>query len=133
MSNSNFRELKKISSLIIGLAYMKVLFLKKLLRTRLASRLVLRRIYVGLRFNSHPVKKKITVKIQSVRGYLFFIRAFLGLRFTKSFESQTNSSSLLLILPDDYNLVSANYNGGTKDIQSLHEQIEIMKLRYECF
>jgi len=39
---------------------------------------------------------------------------------------------LLLVFPDDYNLVSANFNGGTKDIQSLHEQIDIMKLRYEC-
>jgi len=120
VSDRKFRKLKKNSSLIIGLTYVKFLFFKKHLRKRLASRFV-----------SRPVLKKIKRKTRSAQGYFYFIRAFLGRRSAKCLESDTNSSSLLLVFPDDYNPGSPNFNGGAKDIQSLHEQIDELKLRYE--
>jgi len=75
--------------------------------------------------------KKIKGEIRAVQGYLFFIWAFLGGWFTKCFKSDTKSLSLLLIFPADYNPVGPNFNGGTKDIQSLHEQINTLKMRNE--
>jgi hypothetical protein len=73
------------------------------------------------------------VHIQSGRGYLLFVFVFLGRRFTKNLKAYTQSSSLLLIFPADFNPVSANFNGGVKDIQSLQEQIDTLKLPYEYF
>ncbi len=131
MFNRKFRELKKNPSLIIGFAYTKFLFFKKHLRKRLASRRVLRRIHGKIMIVSRPVLKRIKGKTRSAQGYFYFIRAFLGRRSAKCLESDTNSSFLLLVFPDDYKIDSPNFNGGVKDIQSLHEQIDALKLRYE--
>ena len=131
MSNRDFRKFIKDLTLIIGLAYTKFLFFKKSLRRRLASRPALRRIHGKIRFTSLRASKKIKVHIQSGRGYFLFVFVFLGRHFTKNLKDYTRSSSLLLIFPADYNPVSANFNGGVKDIQSLQEQIDALKLPYE--
>ena len=138
MFNRKFRELKKNPSRTIGLAYVKVHYSKNQLRKRLTSRPVLRRIYGKIKFMVLIVLK-ITKKIlrvfkrktRSVQGYLYFMRAFFCKRSANCFEFDINSSSLLLIFPSDYNPHSPNFNGGVKDIQSFHEQIDGLKLRSE--
>ncbi len=103
----------------------------KYLRKRLASNRVELRIHGKTIVVSGSVLKKVKNRTRSVQGYFYFITTFLGRRSAKCFKSDTKLSSILLIFPYDYNMFAPNFNGGAKDIQSLQEQIDALKLRYD--
>lgn len=131
MSDRDFRKFVKNPTIVVRMVYLKFFSFLRLLRRRFVSQPVLRSMHGKIMLISRPVLKKIKGKTRAVQGYLYFIMTFLGRRFTKCVESDAKSSFILLIFPDDYSPVAPNFNGGAKDIQSLHEQIGTLKLRFE--
>ena len=95
-------------------------------RSHEKTRQTLLKIWQG---SLRPVLKKVRGRMLSGLGYFLFMKTFVLVFFTKRFKLEPNSSTILLIFPDDYNSLGKNFNGGAKDIQSLHEQVDSLKLK----
>ena len=98
-------------------------FLLKSLKRRLKS--------LKRRLKSYRVSRYVAILSKSQLGYWRFLRTVTSKICNSYPKNSVERLKFLLILPSDYVVNAPNYNGGGKDIQSLHEQIKSLGISHD--
>jgi len=83
------------------------------------------------RLKSYRVSRYVAILSKSQLGYWQFLRAVTSKICNSYTKNSIERLKFLLILPSDYVVDAPNYNGGAKDIQSLHEQIKSLGISHD--
>ncbi len=90
---------------------------------------------VGIRFVKFRKRffKILKGQLITILAILYFAVHFFLRTFKSRVTQQQSPCKLAIIVPNDFSLVTPNFNGGTKDIQSMLEQMCDLGISYEVF